>query len=393
MAIKLSNNLSLWVRRLAIYFILGIVVIMVSHIVFSYFGFLRTDVDSARYMLSSLVQSEAAIVALVVTLSLVAVQLAASSYSARVIEVFRRTPDLWILIGIYGVAIFYGLGVLKLVERANPQVNSLSNLEEYIAFSYYLGVFAFVALVPYMLRTLDLLKPSTVINMLAEEITKENILSVRFEESGENDPIQPIIDIVRGSMMKYDYETIGNGLRAIRNRTILLIKNENIDINEKSSILAFVFSRLDRVAKLAVSRNDEQSAIITIINLTFIGNKLAEQKLGSMNNPLASYITAIGIAASEQNLKNATFYATSALVDLGKTTAKYKLKVTKEIIWYLDMVFMAAIEQRMEYVLRWSTAFYKQLIDIANEYKLEDIAQVAEESFKKVNEAHSKLKK
>jgi uncharacterized membrane protein len=83
-----------WLNRLTLYFVLGAVTITALHIVFSYSGFLHTDVDSARYMLSALVQSEAAIVALVVTLSLVAVQLAAQSYSARVIEVFRRTPDL-----------------------------------------------------------------------------------------------------------------------------------------------------------------------------------------------------------------------------------------------------------------------------------------------------------
>ncbi len=174
MLIKFSNNLSLWAHRLAIYFSLGAAVIIVAHIVFSYFGFLHTDVDSARTLLSALVTSEAAILAIVVSLSLVAVQLAASSYSARVIEVFRRTPDLWILIGIYGVAMFYGLGVLKLIERANPQMNSLSNLEGHIAFSYYLGVFAFVALVPYIWNTLGLLKPSTVINILSKRITKQN---------------------------------------------------------------------------------------------------------------------------------------------------------------------------------------------------------------------------
>ena len=93
MPIKLSNNISLWARRLALYICLGAFIIVISHLVFSYSGFLHTDVDSARYMLSALVQSEAAIVALVVMLSLVAVQLAAQSYSARVIEVFRRTPD------------------------------------------------------------------------------------------------------------------------------------------------------------------------------------------------------------------------------------------------------------------------------------------------------------
>jgi len=108
-----------WLYGIAFYFIPFVIGYLAFRFILSD-NVLHTDVDSARYMLSALVQSEAAIVALVVTLSLVAVQLAASSYSARVIEVFRRTPDLWILMGIYGIAIFYGLGVLKMIERANP---------------------------------------------------------------------------------------------------------------------------------------------------------------------------------------------------------------------------------------------------------------------------------
>jgi hypothetical protein len=52
---------SLWARRLVLYFSLGAGVIVILHVVFSYFGFLHTDVDSARYMLSALAQSEAAI--------------------------------------------------------------------------------------------------------------------------------------------------------------------------------------------------------------------------------------------------------------------------------------------------------------------------------------------
>ncbi|MCZ7381481.1 MAG: DUF2254 domain-containing protein [Candidatus Methanoperedens sp.] len=163
-----------WLYGIAFYFIPFVIGYLAFRFILSD-SVLHTDVDSARYMLSALVQSEAAIVALVVTLSLVAVQLAAQSYSARVIEVFRRTPDLWILMGIYGIAIFYGLGVLKMIEKANPQVNSLSNLEGHVAFSYYLGVFAFVALGPYIWNTLELLKPSSVIRLLAERITKKNI--------------------------------------------------------------------------------------------------------------------------------------------------------------------------------------------------------------------------
>lgn len=104
--------------------------------------------------------------------------------------------------GIYGIAIFYGLGVLKLIERANPALNNLSNMEGHVAFSYYLGVFAFVALVPYIQKTLELLEPSTAINMLAGIISKQNILlAIQDDQEKLNakDPFQPIIDIVRSS--------------------------------------------------------------------------------------------------------------------------------------------------------------------------------------------------
>ncbi len=171
-----------WLYGIAFYFIPFIIGYLAFNFVLSD-SVMHTDVDSARYMLSALIQSEAAIVALVVTLSLVAVQLAAQSYSARVIEVFKKTPDLWILMGIYGIAIFYGLGVLKMIE--NPLVGRQSNLEGHIAFSYYLGVFAFVALVPYMWKMFEMLKPSTVIDMLAERITKNNILAAVGEGRGK----------------------------------------------------------------------------------------------------------------------------------------------------------------------------------------------------------------
>lgn len=111
MPVKLPKDtyICLWARQLLLYLSLYTVVIG-SHLYFKMFDLWHTDVESARALLTALTTGEAAILAIVVSLSLVAVQLAASSYSARVIEVFRRTLDLWILILVYGVAMFYGLG-------------------------------------------------------------------------------------------------------------------------------------------------------------------------------------------------------------------------------------------------------------------------------------------
>jgi uncharacterized membrane protein len=96
------------IARLIVYFTYLAVVILVCFILFRYFNLFHTDAGSARYMLSALVQSQAAIVAIVVTLTLIAVQLTASAYSPRVIDIFKKNPDMWILLGCYGVSIFYG---------------------------------------------------------------------------------------------------------------------------------------------------------------------------------------------------------------------------------------------------------------------------------------------
>ena len=342
-ASSIINEIFKLLKRPFLYYVLGIVVIAISHYVFSYFGFLHTDIDSARYMLSALVQGEAAIVALVVTLSLVAVQLAAQSYSARVIEVFRKAPDLWILMAIYGVAIFYGLGVLKLIETVNPQLCTeeyicFSNLESYISFAYYFGIFAFMALVPYIWKTLDMLKPSTVIKTLTKEITKENILSAigeELEEFDEKDPILPIIDIVRRSIQNHDYETARDGLRAIKDRANIILKNSSLQtkdekknrVGEEIRMSIRIFVHLTRIGRLAARLEDEDCAWEVIDTVYNIGQVSAKQQMTNMTEQAGHSLFTLGMETAKHGLENATIHAKTALETL-EDVAKKKSLVT-----------------------------------------------------------------
>ena len=104
----------LWTKRIFEYLFLAVLFSFVGAVLFVYFDLAQTDADSARYMLSALVQSQAAIVAIVISLTLIAVQLSASAYSPRVIRIFRNNPDVWLLLGLYGMSIFYGLLILNL---------------------------------------------------------------------------------------------------------------------------------------------------------------------------------------------------------------------------------------------------------------------------------------
>lgn len=305
---------------MALYFSLYVVIIG-SHLFFRRFDWWHTDVDSARYMLSALIQSEAAIVALVVTLSLVAVQLAAQSYSARVIEVFRKASDLWILMGIYGIAIFYGLGVLKMIE--NPLVGRQSNLEGQIAFSYYLGVFAFVALVPYILKIFDMLNPVKLINILKEDITQENILA--GNKDGKRYSLQPIIEIINGALERYDYEIFDIGLDRISECAYFIIKNNTFKNSERLNVLNvsnYFFINLVIVGKLAVNRKDEKAAIDVIDTMQEIAKTLVEQDLDTMT---ADYFEDIGILAAGNDMENVVVKIIHSLEKIGFSTIDYEL--------------------------------------------------------------------
>ena len=110
-----SNKLPL---ALTIYFGFFAVFITVSSVIIYIFtpAFAYSQIESVKFFLSSLIQSEATVIAIVITLSLVVIQLTASTYSTRVIDIFKESPIIWIIVGTYVSAITYGLTILKFID-------------------------------------------------------------------------------------------------------------------------------------------------------------------------------------------------------------------------------------------------------------------------------------
>lgn len=274
---KDEKKLLMYVLSVAtIYYIFIIIGMFVIRFTFSSFGYLHTDAESARYLLSTLVQSEAAIVAIVISLSLVTIQLASSSYSIRMVDLLKKYPTFWMLILIYVSAIIYGLGVLILIKTNS---DGTSNLENYIYGAFSSGVIAFLFLIPYMKTTLDLLKPSTMIDMLAKEVTKKNILSALKDDNKyegynmqsyyiDKDPILPIIDIVNSSLRHYDSVTAIEGLNAIGYHTYNIFEKDDFKDDEDEKITSHIIWHLDNVVRHARTEENDY-IIIEIIKILF----------------------------------------------------------------------------------------------------------------------------
>jgi peroxiredoxin len=366
------KSMHLWTKRIFVYSGLFLLVISVGAILFAKFNLFHTDADSARYMLSALVQSQAAIVAIVITLTLIAVQLTASAYSPRVIDIFKKNPDMWILLGCYGVSIFYGFIVLKLVEGVEGENVSQSaiwslgsvsiSFESCVSLAYWLGAFTFVALFPYMLDVINLLKPESIIKRLAIKITKDKILNPK------EDPIQPIVDIIHGSIMKYDLETTRGGLKTVTDQVLKIISRA-----DEEKISKHFCNHLTRVSRLAISREDVESTVEVIENLKLFGRSTAEGfedatlraawSLGNVGkNAVEKGFDGVTVqavesledvksAAAEKGLEYATRQAALSLGEIGIAATEKRLEeVTLQAAWSLEKVGIAATEKRLEEV-------------------------------------------
>ena len=359
--------------RLSFYLIIYLIVLSTSYLVFLTTNFSHTDVDSARYMLSALIQSEAAIIAIVVTMSLVAAQLAASLYSVRVTNIFRNSPDLWILMLIYGIVLFWGLGVLKLIEKADlPCASDLicqSNLQGHIALTYSLGIFAFVALAPYIWNIFGMLNASTITTKCAKNITKQSIL-----KSTDDDSFLTIIDIMKSSLIKYDYGTLETGLKAIKERIGVILESKNLDADEEKKISDYIFEHLVPVGKLALSRSDEISINQVTNIIQEIGTIAVKNQCELMTDGALIHLRYIGREAVNRNLELPADVAITAIQNIGTIAVKNHYgQMANRAIEYLANIGISATKQKFESPARMAINAIEK-ISVDNEIHIPTIA-------------------
>jgi len=334
---------------LKIYFGFFAVLIVVSSVILYKLtpAFAYAQIDSVKFFLSALVQSEATVIAIVITLSLVVIQLTASTYSTRVIDIFKESPVIWIIVGTYITAIAYGMTLLKFIDVI--AASSISNFEVSVWISYLLSIFAYGALIPYILGALDIMKSSTVLNRFAERITTENILSGISEYEkivGNNatslnysylysdilkpvievdaDPIQPIIDIIHSSMMKYDYGTMRYGLKVLENYMVDILENNEFSKDE-GVITKHILTHLERVGKLAASREDEDSVEEVLTVIFMVGKIAVEHEIENVTGEAVNSIKNIGKSAIKREMKDVELIITDLISEIGRISARKKL--------------------------------------------------------------------
>ena len=162
-------------RKHKIYYVAGYIgLLFLSVIIYLYsliqFFIYRNQIDitSAYYLLSSLAQCEAAIMAIVVSFSLVVIQLTFSSYSQRLVKhiLFVKAPWFWLLC-FYIISIILTLTTLRFINVYSKQYTAF-----WTTICCTLGVFCFFLLIPYAIAMVDLLRPGAIFDNILKEVKK-----------------------------------------------------------------------------------------------------------------------------------------------------------------------------------------------------------------------------
>jgi len=335
-----------------IYLYIFLATMLVSTLIFWLLGLFHTNIETAHYLLSALVQSEAAIIAIVITLSLVAVQLTASSYSPRVIDIFKESNDLKIVMGSYIFSMMVGFIVLKNISDIYGVCD-----EFFISLSLFLGFYCFVALVPYISNTLTTLNPLVLINKFSQEITKVTLL--------EADPILPTFKIIERFIRSdyNDYNIVEQGLNIVKNRICSIFEKETFNFREDGSISLGIFNHFDELYKLALEKKDDITLQILIKNIEAIELKAIERKYENIIDRGIGSLEVIG----RSTIDEFTFRSIQTVGSLGvigeslkKDKVKYQNKIDR-IINILEIIKNRGNEISNGHVISTSDYYIRQL--------------------------------
>lgn len=281
------------------------------------------DVENARYLLSALAQAQAAIIAIIVSLTLIAMQISAQTYSPRVIDVFKEYLGFWVLIAVYGISIFFDVfAIYSVPSNSSNQYfdySNILNLAILTAFTAFIALFLFIS------NTIDLLKPKVIIDKLGNKINVEIFLeSINSKYSinkyqysimllaDSEDQIVPLVDIIKKAIRSDDATTARDGINKLE---YILLELLNCEGNKEGVIKHFC-EHLRRVSSVCFTENNED----IIIELSKSLERIADEALtinGITSDAISfivSLLTELGEESSSRGWKEAV---TSILNSIG----------------------------------------------------------------------------
>jgi len=260
--------------------------------------------ESARSFISTSNQIQATILAIVISLTILAVEMTASKYSPRVIEIFKNNVSMWIFLISYMVSIVLGSIFLTFIESPSFPISTTAGTLYLLG----VGIFLIFMLIPYVLSTLELLNTERIIKRLADLINIKTI-------NPQIDPFQSIFDVIYGAIRINDFTTMSTGLVSAEERFKTIIKEDpqNRDIDY---IASRFFDDIKRCGFLLIEKKEDKYAFETIIRLKTISEWAFSEQYTIVLHRTCFTIEEIGTKACEYGLVSVVDHALTTLKEI-----------------------------------------------------------------------------
>lgn len=262
--------------------------------------------ESARSLISTSTQIQSTILAIVISLTILAVEMTASKYSPRVIEIYKKNIALWVFLFSYIFSIVIGSIFLTFIDSPVFPLSTTSGT----IFLLVLGILLIFMLVPYVLSTLDSLNTERIIKRLAPLIDTKTI-------NPQIDPFQSIFDVIYGAIRINDFTTMSTGLICAEERFKEIIRG--VPQNSQTDYVAFrFFDDLKRCGFLLIEKKEEKYAFEIVTRLNTISNWAFEEQNTLVLHRSCTAIEETGIKACESGLVSVSNHALTTLKEIAE---------------------------------------------------------------------------
>jgi hypothetical protein len=309
----MENDFHFFLKRGLFYLTIYFLTILTCVIIYIFFNFQNLPMieENERSLISSIIQSQATILAIVFSLIIVAIQMTASQYSTRLINYYKKDPDFWILITIYIISMIYGMMILK---ELNTSFSFFKIPFKFLVFlELWTGIYTFIILIPFFWNTISFIVPGTLIKKISHDIKFEKLFDT-------NSNFILLFKITESALQKNDNETCRSCLNEIFSVMKSTFKNSSED--QLKIIIGNYWKQMYQLANVAWSvGNDHALSEICETHTLLIGELLKGKKFDCAKESIFLLI-GLSIEANKNKMYTSNLFTIGEIHSLAEICLK-----------------------------------------------------------------------
>ena len=325
-------------------------IILISTIIFI-LGLITSsnDSESARSVLSVIIPSLASLLAIIISLTLIIVQLSSQNYGTRILKIFVSCSNhyFWILISLFLFTIIYSIFLLNSL----PKDSDLGYNVIWISFSILFSIWSLFLIPKYIIDALNRVEPLWIIDDVSKGINENLVKELDNSPNIIKSTLIPLVDIIKGAIINQRPDIAEYGLKKIFNSFYGLIINRIINEDNEILFLSNFLPVIDEILNLAIERFEIGTVELIVEKVSKMGFQLIQidddisrALLVKFFGEITTRITSDDFEQLIQSIMN--FYEDQFIPYLIRISSDYKYDPIVISMNYLDQMWKTSAEKR-----------------------------------------------